>query len=92
MTKQQIDTFVEHAEEYGCIPVIVHAYRNHKYWIIFNGPESRKTLPITPVSVEEFKKWSVKQNKVKAARNIKSCNVALPVRKAFMNVKSFIKA
>lgn len=86
MTKEQINTFIEHAEQYGCIPVIVHSYRSHKYWYIFNHPK----IPITPVPTKEFMKWSKKQKREKAKRGIKSCNVCLPIRKAFMSPELFI--
>ena len=85
MTAEQIRIFREHAEQYGCIPVIVNSYRSHKYWYIFNGPP----LPITPVPTKEFLKWSKKQKQEKAKRKIKSCNVCLPIRKAFIDPELF---
>lgn len=71
MTKQEIEIFKQHAEEYGAIPIIVYSFGSKKYW--FNV-QVNKHMVIVPVPVKEFTKWKTEVNKLKSQRGIKSCN------------------
>lgn len=85
MTKEELDTLMQHANEYGCIGIYVYSENRKKYWY---NTITKETDVLAPIPTKIFKQWSMEVNKIKEQKGIKSCNCVVNPTKVFMNLKN----
>lgn len=85
MTQSELQTLMEHAEEYGCIGIYVYTHNRKKYW--YNTVTKELDI-LDPIPQKIFKEWTKEVNKIKEQKGIKTCNCVINPKKVFMNLKS----
>ena len=85
MSESELQTLMEHADEYGCIGIYVYTYNRKKYWY---NTITKETDVLAPIPDKIFKQWSIEVNKIKEQKGIKSCNCVINPTKVFMNLNN----
>ncbi len=85
MSESELQTLMEHADEYGCIGIFVYTHNRKKYWY---NTITKEVDVLAPIPAKIFKKWTQEVNKIKEQKGIKSCNCVINPTKVFMNLKS----
>jgi hypothetical protein len=85
MSDSELQTLMEHADEYGCIGIFVYTHNRKKYWY---NTITKEVDVLAPIPAKIFKQWSIEVNKIKEQKGIKSCNCVINPQQVFMRLKN----
>jgi hypothetical protein len=85
MSDTELETLMQHADEYGCIGIFVYTHNRKKYWY---NTMTKEVDVLDPIPQKIFKQWSIEVNKIKEQKGIKSCNCVINPQQVFMRLKN----